>query len=160
MEIDGNTISAALERESYRLDNKIFESPRVVNLSDIKRIITELGRIQTKPQQVTVTKVIDGGKERVLSAPTLPASKRDIILTMLAEIEKTIGDATQEAVLINGKPVKPLSFQGDARRVALDRMLARWFNAYSEGEFICWKLRDGTFKYNIKDHKLFKDTPQ
>lgn len=154
-------------QEVGRLDDKIFESPKIRTLNDIRRLVHELDPATTITQSVPISTELVGINEQeqqaryAVSASTQSQSKRDVLLRgfKLVKARQDLHAASKERedpVLVNGREMSAPVIGNLDGFVYIDPLIERWLSAKREGLLICWELPEGKYKYDIFAHRLFK----
>lgn len=140
-------------RNAKRLDSKIFSNKNPRTLDDLKRLLRELDPKLSQDQSITLNAEIaeDGVATDVKAVATIK-SKRSMLLFGFDKI-KSITNSNKDEVL--EEFLSPVSIDIGGLHW-LDQLIQRWFGAVREGLTIVWHLKDGTFKYDIYNHKLTK----
>lgn len=159
-------LESEYERQDRKYGPEIFEPARVNNTADLKRVLAEFdpnrSAAQSVPLNARLTGEDESGKQQTyeVHATTEGQSKRSILLEGFGMIKRRKEVQAEQAtkvkpILINGKEVAPASLQADGR-TWVDPLVERWLGAYRDGLFICWNLDGVTYKYDIFEHKLFR----
>lgn len=156
-----------MERQERRLDERIFQSPTVSCLADIKRMLAELDPARMAVGSVPIAGEMVADNEEGqkvtyrVSAVTDVQDKRSIILKGFEFIRDRMGFEERsrrdvQPVVINGREMRPAIRPAAEARAWVDPLLERWFSATREGLKIVWKVKEGKFLYDPFTHKLFR----
>ena len=156
-------LEKALERESRRLDNSIFNPVIVRTQEDIRSVLIDYDpkrQVETRPIKLSTTIVSDDNSQSInVATETKSKSKRDYILEGLSVVKNQIdilekSKGLTEAVEINGKVVKPAKFGGSSGISWIDPIIKQWLGGYRDGLNICWDIDGYKYMYDIFNHKL------
>jgi hypothetical protein len=140
-------------RNAKRYDARIFKDKSPRSLDDLKALLRELDPKLSHDQSVVLsTQMAEDGVPTDVQAVATIKSKRSMLLFGFEKI-KSITTQVRDEVL---ETYLPTVTPSDVGLHWLDQLLTRWFGATREGMYIVWHLKDGTFKYDIFNHKLTK----
>lgn len=154
------------ERQSKRLGQEVFNPVEINSISDIKKALHEFDPAFAINDITTIaTQLV--GEDRSgakltynVQAKTSPQNKRAImsegfrILKERQSAAETTKDNIQP-ISVNGRLMAPPT-RATGGYFWVDPLIKRWLGGYRDGLFVCWNLRDGLFKYDVFEHKLFK----
>ncbi len=144
-------------RDQQRLNPNILDPVKVNNINDIKKLLVELDPNRSKTfSDIPVSVSIESeGKTYDVGTTTKSRTKREILIEGFDIIRKRLNISQESEMNINGRIVKfnllnPMECQN-----WIDPLIKQWFGGHRDGLYICWKIGDDTYKYDIYEHKLF-----
>jgi len=114
--------------------------------ADVLEIIKTL-KSRNKADKSTVKTSL---QDEILEAETVSRSHSDYLkksFTEIARCQAQLDSIEKVSTEVNGKMVKPVNLQFTARH-EVDDFIEKELKARRVGDFVCWKLADGLYKYN------------
>lgn len=155
-----------MERQSRKLDERIFQSPTISSLADIRRVLMDLDPARAMKSSMPIAGEMiaddENGQRRTyrVTATADATDKRSIVLQGFEFIKGRTEFETKsrelDPVMVNGREMRPAIRPTIEARAWVDPLLDRWFGATREGLFIVWVVKEGKFLYDPFIHKLFK----
>lgn len=165
-----NSISQALERDAQRLRPEDIRPVEAHNLRDIITIIKEFDPARQKEAPpITldgeITGVNNDGRRFSIKfhSTNEQKTKRQYIIEAFDAVDrlKQVLERQEkiEPIEINDKLVYPAKVPANPK-LMIDNVVRFFFGAYREDKLICWNIEGLKYKYDIFNHKLFKDADE
>ena len=140
--------------------------PKVASLEDITSLVSQLAPADKQPDvQISTVMTVkstpqDGPQKWLVRANTASRTRRDVIINGLTQVKNAMSlaeasGASESAVAVNGRPMKPARVPGCVERFEVDEVIELWLGAKRDGVDIVWSLPDGhVYRYDAFRHKL------